>query len=84
MQQFVHRMKQPAWNFEPLQRSDLAVVANILDKYDDQDLDFVDAAIVAIAERLNITRLLTLDHRHFRMIHPTHCAAFELLPYLAG
>jgi hypothetical protein len=83
MRQFVHRMKQPAWNFEPLQRSDLAVVANILDKYDDQDLDFVDAAIVAIAERLNITRLLTLDRRHFRLIRPAHCTAFELLPHLS-
>jgi predicted nucleic acid-binding protein len=41
---------------------------------------FVDAIIVAIAERLNITRVLTLDVRDFRMFSPRHCAAFELLP----
>lgn len=38
------------------------------------------AAIVAIAERLNVRRILTLDRRHFSVIRPQHCAAFELLP----
>jgi predicted nucleic acid-binding protein len=43
-------------------------------------LDFVDALIVAIAERLNISRLLTLDRRDFQFIRPKHCTSFELLP----
>lgn len=47
---------------------------------DIHDLDFVDALIVAIAERLNITRLLTLDRRDFQIIRPKHCNSFELLP----
>jgi predicted nucleic acid-binding protein len=36
--------------------------------------------IVAIAERLNITRVLTLDRRDFQLIRPKHCSAFEILP----
>ena len=36
--------------------------------------------IVAIAERLNITRILTLDRRDFQMIRPKHCSSFELFP----
>ena len=80
MLQFVRRLLQPAWNFEPLQPVDFARVSAILDKYHDMDLDFVDAAVVAIAERLNITRVLTLDQRHFRVIRPSHCTAFEILP----
>lgn len=52
----------------------------ILRQYFDADLDFVDALIVAIAERLNITRLLTLDRRDFQIIRPKHCSSFELLP----
>jgi hypothetical protein len=40
----------------------------------------VDALIVAMAERLKITRLLTLDRRDFQIIRPKHCDSFELLP----
>lgn len=48
--------------------------------YADSGLDFVDVVIVAIAERLNITRILTFDQRDFRLVRPNHCQAFELLP----
>jgi predicted nucleic acid-binding protein len=54
--------------------------AEILRQYADANLDFVDALIVATAERLNIKRLLTLDRRDFQLIRPKHCASFELLP----
>jgi hypothetical protein len=43
-------------------------------------IDFVDALIVAMAERLNITRLLTFDRRDFQLLRPKHCVSFELLP----
>lgn len=36
--------------------------------------------LFAIAERLNITRILTLDRRDFQMIRPKHCVSFELFP----
>ena len=52
----------------------------LLKQYADSKLDFVDALIAAIAERLNITRVLTLDRRDFQMIRPRHCDGFELLP----
>lgn len=53
--------------------------AEILRKYDDANIDFVDAVIAAIAERLNITKILTVDRRHFGAFKPRHCAAFEIL-----
>jgi len=34
----------------------------------------------AIAERLGVTQIATLDHRHFATVQPAHCEAFELLP----
>jgi predicted nucleic acid-binding protein len=49
-------------------------------QYSDNQLDFTDAAIVAIAERLDITRVYTLDRRDFSIIRPSHCNYFELLP----
>lgn len=51
-----------------------------MQQYADANLDFVDAIIAAIAERLNITRILTLDQRDFRLIRPHHCEAFDILP----
>jgi len=54
--------------------------AEILRRYADAKVDFVDALMVAIAERLNITRILTLDRRDFQMIRPKHCSSFELFP----
>ena len=59
---------------------DFARSAEILRKYDDANIDFVDACLVAMAERLNITKILTVDHRHFRMFQPAHCKSFELIP----
>ncbi|AKV66261.1 hypothetical protein VL20_1074 [Microcystis panniformis FACHB-1757] len=44
------------------------------------NLDFTDAAIIAIAERLTITRVYTLDRRDFSIIRPSHCDYFELFP----
>jgi uncharacterized protein len=80
MRKFVTRLRSSAMRIEPLIDSDLSRAAEILRQYADARVDFVDATIVAIAERLNVTRVLTVDHRHFRLIRPKHCAAFELLP----
>ncbi len=60
--------------------SDYQRAAEIMLQYADANLDFVDALIVTVAERLNITRLLTLDQRDFRLVRPRHCSAFEILP----
>jgi uncharacterized protein len=63
-----------------LARSDYARVHELLDRYSDLKLGFVDAAIVAILERLGERKLATLDHRHFATIRPRHVDALELLP----
>jgi predicted nucleic acid-binding protein len=38
--------------------------------------------VIAVAERLNIVRVLTLDRRDFDMVRPSHIPHFELLPPL--
>jgi uncharacterized protein len=54
--------------------------AQLVRQYQDAPLDLVDALLVAIAERLHITTILTLDQRHFHLVRPRHLAAFEILP----
>jgi len=52
----------------------------LADQYGDMDLGTVDAAVIAIAERLNVTTLATINPRDFRVVRPAHCDAFELDP----
>ena len=59
---------------------DLARAAELLEKYADNKVDFVDCAIVAMAERLNVTKVLTVDRRHFTAFRPRHCEYFEIAP----
>lgn len=65
---------------ETITEADLKRLSEILTSYADARLDFVDAAIIAIAERLGVTRILTLDRRDFSIVRPQHCDYFELLP----
>lgn len=40
----------------------------------------VDCCIMALAERLHVTRIATFDRRDFSIFQPRHCGYFELLP----
>ncbi|MGH9154501.1 MAG: PIN domain-containing protein [Acidimicrobiales bacterium] len=44
------------------------------------DLALVDAAVIAVAERLGVSTIATVDHRDFRVVRPAHVDAFELIP----
>lgn len=65
---------------EPLAFQDLPRILELLNRYADAQIGFVDAAVVATAERLRISRILTTDRRDFSLVRPRHCKAFELLP----
>lgn len=65
---------------EPFTRADLERTLQVLVQYADSRIGLVDASIVAIAERLRIERVLTVDQAHFRMFRPRHCAAFAVVP----
>ena len=52
----------------------------LVDRYADADVGFVDAAILAIVERIGEPKLVTMDRRHFGMMRPRHVDALELLP----
>ena len=55
---------------ETPQAEDYHRAAEVIRDYADARIDFVDAVIVAIAERLSIQRILTLDQRHFTAVPP--------------
>lgn len=63
-----------------LERVDYLRIAEIMLAYRDAALDFVDCAIMALAERLNITHICTYDRRDFALFRPRHCDYLTLLP----
>lgn len=65
---------------EGITPEDCLRAADLLQKYRDARIGFVDASVVAVGERLGVRRLLTTDRRHFGVIRPRHCPAFEILP----
>jgi predicted nucleic acid-binding protein len=60
--------------------ADYARAAELVEQYADFPLGTVDALIAAMAERLKVTTLFTLDQRHFGVIRPRHCDVFTLVP----
>lgn len=55
-----------------------ARVAELNRQFQDLDLGFVDAAIVALAEALGLSRIATADRRHFDPL--ARALSLELLP----
>lgn len=63
---------------------DLVRVIDLRSTYRDLRVGYVDAAILAIVERLGERKLATLDWRHFSVMRPRHVQALELVPDLTA
>ncbi len=63
---------------EGLLPQDLRRMTSLMSKY--PEIGFVDASVVAIAERLFIDTIATTDRRHFTPIRPSHGERFTLVP----
>lgn len=69
-----------AYHVADLVREDYTRIRELCDRYADADLGFVDAAVLAIVERLGESKRATLDRRHFGLLRPRHLESIELLP----
>ncbi len=77
---FLRGLVASRFRLTALQDPDLSRTAAILEQYADSRIDFVDATVMAIAERCQLTQVLTLDQRDFRIFRPSHCPSLTLLP----
>ncbi|MDE3074235.1 MAG: PIN domain-containing protein [Chloroflexota bacterium] len=77
---FLGAIASAAFVPEPVANSDWLRIAELVWRYRDLPLGTVDASLVALAERLGVTSVATLDRRHFAVVRPAHALAFELLP----
>lgn len=77
---FLRDVRAGAFLVEDLVPEDYDRIYEILDRYADQDIGFVDAAVLAVVERLGESKLATLDRRHFSVLRPRHRKSLQLLP----
>lgn len=77
---FVRALADGEFVVEPLEPEDVARASTLLAKYTDLELGFVDATVIATAERLDSIEVLTTDRRHFVAVRPRHVRSFSLLP----
>ena len=73
-------MANGAYTVGDLHLEDYRRVRDICARYHDSDIGFVDAAVLAIVERVGEDKLATLDHRHFSVLRPRHVDSLRLLP----
>lgn len=77
---FIRSVAEGELVLEPVEPDDITRAADLMRDYADISLGFVDATVVAVAERLGARELLTTDRRHFSVIRPRHLRSFALLP----
>lgn len=71
-----------AWDLPGLDAADLRQAQAVIHRYQDQGIGLADASLAVLAARYRTERLLTLDHRHFRVVRTLAGKPFKLLPPL--
>lgn len=77
---FLGDLASGAFTVEPVHPGGWLRIAELVAEYRNLPLGTVDASIVALAERLGLSTIATLDRRHFSVVCPSHVQSFELLP----
>jgi predicted nucleic acid-binding protein len=77
---FVRAIADGEFAIEQIEDDDLPRIADLMHAYRDLPLGFVDASVVAVAERLEAREILTTDRKHFGVVRPRHARALSLLP----
>ncbi|SIR77406.1 hypothetical protein SAMN05421833_11552 [Microbispora rosea] len=75
------RLLESGWfQLVDLSEPDLSRIAVLIERYHDLPLGAADASVVAVAERMRVTEVMTIDIRDFSVIRPVHVPALTLLP----
>ena len=77
---FLRSLAQGDFAAVDLTAADYARMAELVDTYGDLPLGTTDASVIAVAERLKLTDVATLDRRHFTVVRPSHVNSLTLLP----
>jgi predicted nucleic acid-binding protein len=77
---FLRSLADGDFSIVELTVADCSRMADLVVTYGSLPLGTTDASVVAVAERLKLTEVATLDRRHFTVVRPNHVSALTLLP----
>jgi uncharacterized protein len=77
---FLNVLSDSELHLEPVIYDDLRYASALMQQYSGTKLELVDCCIVAIAERLKITQVATLDRRDFRIIRLRDESFLSIVP----
>jgi predicted nucleic acid-binding protein len=77
---FLRSVRDEIFTLVALTREDLDRMAELVEIYSSLPLGAADASVIAVAERLKLPEVATLDRRHFTVVRPKHVDALTLLP----
>lgn len=80
LERFLDEFLNAQIELQSLSILDIQRAHEIIKTYPDAKFDLVDTCIMALAERLQITKVCTFDRRDFSIFRPKHCDYLELLP----
>lgn len=78
--QLWHLLEADLIDLLPLDRSDYPPMRELMERYRDLPMDMADAALVHLAARESIERILTLDRRDFNVYRLPDKSSLLLLP----
>jgi uncharacterized protein len=77
---FLRSFGRREFELVPLAVEDTDRMADLVETYANLPLGGVDASVIAIAERLNLATIATLNRRDFAVVRPRHVKALTLVP----
>lgn len=69
-----------AYELAAMSRADVGEAEQVIARHRDLGLGVADASLVVLADRYDTHEILTLDHRHFRVVSAPDGRPFRLLP----
>jgi uncharacterized protein len=77
---FLRSLGRREMTLAPLTIADTDRMAELVETYASLPLGGVDAAVIAVAERLDVATVATLNRRDFAAVRPRHVNALTLIP----
>ena len=83
-----YQVQDDLWEFierggvtiHPLEADICRRCRELMKKYHDLPMDLADATLVALGERLELSKIFTFDHKDFEIYKPRHRKRFILIP----
>lgn len=74
------RLETDALTLASLDETDAPRMRELMEKDRDLPMDLADAALVRVAERESLTKIFTLDRKHFSLYRPGRGRRFSIVP----